>query len=98
MDKAELVPRTIIFNKIDDVFTTKNGQLIHSIGRLALALEAMSKEEFNHHVTTDKNDFAAWVSGSCGATELAQKMGAMKEQKELTYEVMKFVMNNIKMH
>jgi len=93
-----IVPRTNIFNKVDNVFTCRDGKVIHSISRLALALDNMSSDEFSHHVTSDKNDFAAWVSDCCQASELAQKMGAMKDQKELTNELNRFVVQNLKLH
>ena len=97
MDKTNFVPRTAIFRKVDDVFTSKTGYTIHSIGKLALALENMSEDEFNHHVTEDKNDFAAWLHHSCAASDLAEKIGPLKDQKETTYEVMKFVVQNLQL-
>lgn len=55
---------------------------IRSIQELAEALEIMSDESFNHHVSEHKNDFAAWVHDILHDTELSTRLKGAKTRAE----------------
>jgi hypothetical protein len=55
-------------------FILKGGESLRNIVELASALKSMDQETFSHHVNTEKNDFAAWVSHSVKDQVLAEKL------------------------
>ncbi len=45
----------------DQQFFLHKGAQLHDMLELKKAFETMSQEQYDFHVTKDKNDFAAWV-------------------------------------
>ncbi len=72
--KAELAP--------EQYFTLCNGENLKSIQDLAKQIEGLDEGHYSHHVTTEKNDFANWVSGVFEEQELAETLRASETQQE----------------
>ncbi|MBD3209212.1 hypothetical protein GF367_02225 [Candidatus Woesearchaeota archaeon] len=64
-------------------FVTKSGARIKSVPELVQFLETMSDEEFNHHVTQDKNDFASWISQALRNQPLADYIAPLKKKQDV---------------
>jgi hypothetical protein len=72
-------------HKIKDAsksFVTKSGLHLHSLKDLYGQLSVMTEEEYRHHVTEQKNDFAAWVEHSHDDKFLAQKLRQAKTKED----------------
>ena len=78
----------------ETIFGVCDGRQVGSLKDLALTIDSMNEETFRFHVSDEKNDFAAWIN-SMGAGDLAQKLGPVKDRAATTYEIMKFVLQNI---
>jgi len=52
-------------------FYAHNGESYWTLGELGDALVRMSDETFNHHVSAEHNDFAAWAEGCFSGAEQA---------------------------
>ena len=70
------------------VFALKRGHEIKSLAELFEELKTISDEEFKHHVTEEKNDFAQWVEDVIGDKHLAETMREVKD-KEKTLDKVK---------
>ena len=66
--------RLLIDVQDDKKFHVVNGATLKNIHELALLLETISNEEFMHHVNDERNDFARWIEGSVGDSELASRI------------------------
>ncbi|OGM02852.1 hypothetical protein A3K72_02825 [Candidatus Woesearchaeota archaeon RBG_13_36_6] len=55
---------------------------INNLFELADALEIMSDESYNHHVTEDRNDFANWVGDVIKDKELSLTLHETKNRKD----------------
>ncbi len=62
-------------------FWVNNGPVLAGVGELKTALLAMSDEQFAHHVTAEKNDFAKWVEEVLGDGQSAQALKRAKTRK-----------------
>ena len=54
---------------------------LRNLHELAEALEIMSDESYNHHVTDTKNDFAVWVKEVLHDDMLSQKLQSVSKKK-----------------
>ena len=68
-------------------FFAVNGRNAGSISDLRLLIEEMSQEDFHHHVTESRNDFANWTRDILHDDHLADKLLRVKT-KEHTFEVL----------
>lgn len=64
-------PASILSTRATNAFYANNGDAYWTLGELGDALMHMSDEAFNHHVSPDHNDFAAWTQGCFNAEEQA---------------------------
>ncbi len=64
-------------------FVTRDGKEIHTLSDLVTVMKEMPQDEFEHHVTPHKNDFAAWLHHSLNRSDLAQKIGPLKSKEEI---------------
>ena len=55
-------------------FWCNHGTILRNYADLAAAFGDMTPEEFAHHVTGEKNDFADWTEGVFGDKTLADKL------------------------
>ena len=65
---------------------------INNLFELADALEIMSDESYNHHVSSSRNDFANWVRDIVKDEELSIALHKAKDKKD----AFKIVKNRIK--
>ena len=64
-------------------FELKKGQKLKSINDLRKALSYMTEEEFSHHVTPEKNDFAEWIRDALQNHLIYNKIKDTKTKEEL---------------
>ncbi len=64
-------------------FWTKEGRGIDSIAHLAAALDSMPDWVFQHHVSSERNDFANWINDVFGEAWLAAKVRSAKTKSEM---------------
>ena len=55
----------------DKVFWCHDGRVMKNPEQLGAALQEMSEETFQYHVTADRNDFSKWVEDVVGDHELS---------------------------
>lgn len=67
----------------DKLFFLVNGHKLRNIKELADVLADLEDWVFNHHVTPDKNDFAAWVEHVFEDIELAKKIAGVKDKDKM---------------
>ncbi len=84
-----------VFRTADDSFFCRDGREISSLSQLALALDEMHDDTFRHHVTDDRNDFAAWISHSLSNPQLAERVSDIQDRRQAGLELMKFLLRNI---
>jgi hypothetical protein len=63
-------------------FVLCNGEKVKSVLALADALEVLSDDVFNHHVTFDRNDFSNWVNDVFKDEDLAMSLAGVKDKKD----------------
>jgi len=66
----------------DKAFWCYGGETFRSLQELAVALEHMSDEAFQHHVTEHKNDFSNWVRDVFGDTTLAKQLSKVTDKNQ----------------
>jgi hypothetical protein len=59
---------------LDKAFWCRDGRVLKNLGELAAALQEMSDETYQHHVTGEKNDFSNWVWDVIGDATLAAEL------------------------
>jgi hypothetical protein len=64
-------------------FILRDGRKLANLLDLKLALHTMPEPVFSHHVSSVKNDFAAWVRGALGDAKLANEMGTIRDKTQL---------------
>ena len=73
----------------EQYFSLCTGVLVKDIKELALTLDYLSDEEFNHHVNDEKNDFSTWVSEVFGRKDLAEEISRTTDRKEIQLALLK---------
>ena len=63
---APATTQSLVYASDGESFWTSDGQILNSLTALRDALKSMEKSVFAHHVTKEKNDFAAWVDAVLG--------------------------------
>ncbi len=67
----------------EQIFRLKGGEELKSLNELRKALNYMTDEEFSHHVTPERNDFATWVKETLKNQELYEKIKGIKTKADL---------------
>jgi hypothetical protein len=62
-------------------FFVCNGHVLKNIKELPSALRKMKKDEFEHHVNKEKNDFANWIKHVIKDIKLANDLRKIKDKK-----------------
>ena len=78
-----------------EYFIRVDGQPIVSLVDLAQQMDTMADEVFYHHVTDNRNDFAAWVSEALNEKELATLIGAIKQRERMCQEIMRALVHRL---
>ncbi len=81
LDKAEKILSEVHANA---EFQLHLGASIKSLYELSEALDIISEDSFNHHVTKQKNDFASWIKDVLGDNKLAHQVEKMKKRKDIS--------------
>lgn len=72
---AKMTPRAPIDAPPDRCFWVHHGPILKNLRELCDALASgISDEQFGHHVTAERNDFAAWVEIVLQDSECAQAL------------------------
>ena len=71
-------PAFMVYADDGECFWTTDGQVLHDLNDLQMALASMNDMVYGHHVNTLKNDFADWVEhvlfdAACAADLRASK-------------------------
>lgn len=77
----------------DQCFILPNGEKLFSLDDLSEAINLIEPEVFSVHVNEGKNDFAAWVEGVFGETELANQLRAFPTPLRMMVSIEKFLRN-----
>ena len=77
-----------------NAFYLKKGRTVHNLEELAVAFKTMDSEEFNHHVSKEKNDFASWIRHSLNNADLADKISNLKTINSVRLELEKNIKSN----
>jgi hypothetical protein len=62
----------------EKAFWVNNDGVLNNLDELASALKEMSMEQFQHHVSKEKNDFSNWIRDVIGDVTLANKLRRLK--------------------
>lgn len=76
--KPVAAQKPLVYASNDESFWTTDGQILNSMTALRDAFAQMQKAVFTHHVTKDKNDFAAWVDDVLGDSACAAELRKAK--------------------
>lgn len=75
-------------------FWVHNGPVLRNLVELRDALRHISDDQFNHHVTKDRNDFSNWAEHVLHETDLAKKLKNYKSRKSALKMVDVFLKKN----
>ena len=69
-------------------FWVNNGPILSDLVELHSALKGeINAEQFSHHVTDEKNDFADWIEQTLGDHECASSVRSVKKQSTVAEKV-----------
>ena len=77
----------------DKQFVLCDGRSLNHYMALADSLESMDLQTFNHHVTTSKNDFAAWIEDVFNEHELAAEVRQAKDADQMRLIIYKHILD-----
>lgn len=73
--------RQLVTTLPEHCFWVHNGPILSDLVELRNALEnEITDEQFNHHVTPERNDFAAWIRESLGDGHCATEVESAKKK------------------
>ncbi len=72
-------------------FYLRDGKALKSIAELSVALQKMSDDVFNHHVTSDKNDFSAWIADVFSEPLFAKALKKVKGKVQTLELVQRYI-------
>ena len=67
----------------DKAFYLKSGKKVKNLKELLAEAKNISADEFNHHVTEERNDFSNWVKHVLEDKKLSQSIGKIRNKKEV---------------
>jgi hypothetical protein len=69
----------------DESFTVYKGPVLASLRALRVYLRMIPQEQFEHHVTANKNDFADWIQRVFGDAQLSKRIRACKAREQMVW-------------
>lgn len=72
-------------------FTACNGLVIKNIKELAMVMDELSEQDFNHHVNAEKNDFSAWIRNVFEQDSLSQSLESMQDRRDMQIALFKHI-------
>ena len=82
----------------EHVFALKDGRKLRTVFELIDALETMPDDVFRHHVTSDRNDFAAWLDAVFDEKVLAGELKAISGRMETQRAILKHLVREMTKH
>lgn len=82
--KKEEAKRILSNTAPEKAFWINNGPILKNIIDLAVAAKKITPQQFAHHVSQGKNDFAKWVDEVIRDQALAKKLQHAKTKEELS--------------
>ena len=70
-------------------FWFNNGRITKNIYEFLSAVESCTKEVFQYHVNSEKNDFARWVFDILGDDVLSKRLTGELDQKKAALKIRK---------
>ncbi|MEE9525182.1 MAG: hypothetical protein V3V78_01075 [Candidatus Woesearchaeota archaeon] len=70
-------------------FSLCTGGLIKDVRELAFALEYLSDEELDYHISEDNNDFSNWIRDVFKEYRLAARLSEIQDRKEMQITLLK---------
>jgi hypothetical protein len=67
----------------DKYFVLANGKPVKNVAELAAILDVLEDHVFNHHVSSERNDFHNWIKDVFEDVELARKVVGVNNKKHL---------------
>jgi hypothetical protein len=64
----------------ENKFHLNNGKVLRNLRELALEFPEMNQDTFQHHVTTEKNDFSNWIKYTIKDAALANTIANIKDK------------------
>jgi hypothetical protein len=64
----------------EKAFWINNGPVVHSLKELASVIQTLTPQQFAHHVTKERNDFAKWIQDVIGDRHLAKRVKSLKNK------------------
>ncbi len=80
----------------DNFFFLCDGRVVKNVRELVYLLDDISDETFYHHVTADRNDFAAWISDVVKDYELGEKVGKEKDRLHMQLAICRHLIKKIR--
>lgn len=77
----------------DKTFYANDGNRFSSLKAFAKALKSMPSHVYEHHVNTDKNDFAAWIKFSMKNEKLSERIEGQIDKLEMELEVLRHLVH-----
>jgi hypothetical protein len=87
VEKMNVSPSYAMDAQGDKRFFCANGQVFANLRDLHAGLLMMKDEHFRHHVSDQKNDFAAWIGGVFGDQVLAAELSQVRSRALTAYKV-----------
>lgn len=72
-------------------FIVQDGTKIEDIKQMAMIVEALEDHVFNHHVNSDRNDFANWIEDIFEEKELAEELRSIMDKLNTQRIVLKYL-------
>jgi len=64
-------------------FRTKSNVSVKNLDELYNEIRKMSDDEFNHHLSPDKNDFKEWIHHAVNDFDLAEELAKCKTKQQI---------------
>jgi predicted house-cleaning noncanonical NTP pyrophosphatase (MazG superfamily) len=77
----------------EKAFYLKDGKVFSTLEKFSKELQSMTKDVFEHHVNSNKNDFKEWMKNSLNEEKLAQKVDKKIKKVEMELEVLRHLVH-----
>ncbi len=92
ISKKKLIPKDTARQWLADVcvekvFYCRDGRVFKNLQELSAGLRSMTADTYNHHVTTDRNDFSNWIRDVIGDEVLAEELRNVEDKAAATMKI-----------
>ena len=93
---AKKKEKKVLLNLVPDKqFWLSDGRVVKNLFDLSRAFEEMSKETYNSHSGTDKNDFSKWAIEVFGEKRLAKRLAEANNKEKSQVAVLKHLVSSL---